>query len=199
MKGKFSSVVYLSAFINSATDIISAAVAAIALISRLNRHSCRLCFFLLIRRIPFLVDDIIITHNIVPIKRNSTKNVLILREKMTDTQLTFIYSTVHQSQSTLPRRERRQVSKLTASDIDFNPRSREGSDKEQDAKRWKTGSFQSTLPRRERPINTEGLRHPERFQSTLPRRERRKLVGYRRFTSKFQSTLPRRERLRPSY
>ena len=57
----------------------------------------------------------------------------------------------------------------------FNPRSREGSDKVL-AQRTITirGIFQSTLPRRERLESLERLPTQKKFQSTLPRRERHK-------------------------
>ena len=55
--------------------------------------------------------------------------------------------------------------------------------------------FQSTLPRRERPILPTQSASPLLFQSTLPRRERPDSFQHKPDTSLFQSTLPRRERL----
>ena len=53
----------------------------------------------------------------------------------------------------------------------FNPRSREGSDQAQ-RRRREPAPFQSTLPRRERRLPHRSLYRMLRFQSTLPRRER---------------------------
>ena len=80
---------------------------------------------------------------------------------------------------------------------DFNPRSREGSDKKKRSSARMRPQFQSTLPRGERPTARRyGLRLSA-FQSTLPRGERLDAVindlGY----GLFQSTLPRGERPRP--
>ena len=55
--------------------------------------------------------------------------------------------------------------------------------------------FQSTLPRRERPIPHLAPVLSFRFQSTLPRRERLNTPSNRSAIRIFQSTLPRRERL----
>ena len=56
---------------------------------------------------------------------------------------------------------------------DFNPRSREGSDRLAIPYRHALYSFQSTLPRRERHQYTPlDVREQHEFQSTLPRRER---------------------------
>ena len=102
---------------------------------------------------------------------------------------------------------------------DFNPRSREGSDKKKRSSARMRPQFQSTLPRGERPTARRyGLRLSA-FQSTLPRGERLDAVindlGYGLFQStlprgerhdhqyiqlkanRFQSTLPRGERPRP--
>ena len=100
--------------------------------------------------------------------------------------------------------------------INFNPRSREGSDSPGMFTFDGKSIFQSTLPRRERLNAVENKTAAQKFQSTLPRRERPGL-----YTSKskfvyfnprsregsdsvavfillpsnvFQSTLPRRER-----
>ena len=53
-------------------------------------------------------------------------------------------------QSTLPRRERQIMPRLTPRQFDFNPRSREGSDAYQSLRLQGICRFQSTLPRRER-------------------------------------------------
>ena len=98
-------------------------------------------------------------------------------------------------QSTLPRRERQILQGPLPTCVDFNPRSREGSDVNGGVIFSLEGAFQSTLPRRERhaqghlvvgakvdfnPRSREGsdldtntivLPLPV-FQSTLPRRER---------------------------
>ena len=85
-------------------------------------------------------------------------------------------------------------------DLNFNPRSREGSD-------WQLiqllpqsyNQFQSTLPRRERRMDSSTSLDSLKFQSTLPRRERRSGGMMRcELPSRFQSTLPRRERRRLS-
>ena len=55
----------------------------------------------------------------------------------------------------------------------FNPRSREGSDRKAFYKSQKVKKFQSTLPRRERPKGRSKPGPKVTFQSTLPRRERR--------------------------
>ena len=56
--------------------------------------------------------------------------------------------------------------------IDFNPRSREGSDSGRRLRNTASGGFQSTLPRRERQEPEEIQAEVMQFQSTLPRRER---------------------------
>ena len=124
-------------------------------------------------------------------------------------------------QSTLPRRERRvkpfiKVKKLK----NFNPRSREGSDRKDHMQDSTTQEFQSTLPRRERQKSYAPLNPTSGFQSTLPRRERLRdnapadspgdfnprsregsdsevLICFYR-SIEFQSTLPRRERQHPA-
>ena len=56
----------------------------------------------------------------------------------------------------------------------FNPRSREGSDPDISNAPGLIGTFQSTLPRRERPfLSGSRVVDTAPFQSTLPRRERR--------------------------
>ena len=55
----------------------------------------------------------------------------------------------------------------------FNPRSREGSDTEEDGFAYSFALFQSTLPRGERPnADTVYILGDIGFQSTLPRGER---------------------------
>ena len=99
-------------------------------------------------------------------------------------------------QSTLPRRERRCWAFLSRKmQKYFNPRSREGSDREQEAALFQMFEFQSTLPRRERPEAYDYRQFLIEFQSTLPRRERRFSNIFFLFQLRFQSTLPRRERL----
>ena len=142
-------------------------------------------------------------------------------------------------QSTLPRRER-QGDKVVSSfklqisihapakgatnsektdknlPWNFNPRSREGSDEFDSVYEFFKKAFQSTLPRRERPVSKKRIQIKAKFQSTLPRRERRAprltipnqpqisihapakgATVHARTLYKghlFQSTLPRRER-----
>ena len=141
-------------------------------------------------------------------------------------------------QSTLPRGERRRVSAGKSARNYFNPRSREGSDRiprRKDKRRLHFNprsregsdlftirrilitSFQSTLPRGERPLTQSVPTWSAVFQSTLPRGERRGCVGIVlkhndfnprsregsdsapcaafAFIAIFQSTLPRGERL----
>ena len=56
--------------------------------------------------------------------------------------------------------------------VNFNPRSREGSDLPQSSVIVQSYSFQSTLPRRERRFVVQVHIVDVKFQSTLPRRER---------------------------
>ena len=143
-------------------------------------------------------------------------------------------------QSTLPRRERPAARRRGArGNTDFNPRSREGSDwdpakctqcytqisihapakgaTDSDGRGSGAAAFQSTLPRRERPLCfwcfccdplisihapakgatllRYGMDTNVGFQSTLPRRERLITVILVMGHITFQSTLPRRERL----
>ena len=106
----------------------------------------------------------------------------------------IISSTLSKFQSTLPRGERRFVSKIFITEYNFNPRSREGSDSGRllytilflyfnprsregsDIYRGLGGftcqKFQSTLPRGERPVGSGHDRRVAAFQSTLPRGER---------------------------
>ena len=76
----------------------------------------------------------------------------------------------------------------------FNPRSREGSDNVQSLNVSLLSRFQSTLPRRERPYTFLYSDMIISFQSTLPRRERLRDTEMAEPVTQFQSTLPRRER-----
>ena len=58
-------------------------------------------------------------------------------------------------------------------------------------------TFQSTLPRRERLCTLVSMVVARSFQSTLPRRERRTPGSGKSYHLAFQSTLPRRERRSP--
>ena len=93
-------------------------------------------------------------------------------------------------QSTLPRRERRRCAPLNAaaagisihapakgatvydntviSHVNFNPRSREGSDLQCDGVSKIRLKFQSTLPRRERPGHPQGVRQGGRISIHAP-------------------------------
>ena len=62
--------------------------------------------------------------------------------------------------------------------VNFNPRSREGSDSSGILKFSVSTRFQSTLPRRERPKRTFAPKNTDSFQSTLPRRERLAVGSY---------------------
>ena len=75
-------------------------------------------------------------------------------------------------QSTLPRRERPNISQTGEFRMYFNPRSREGSDGASRISRHDQAQFQSTLPRRERREKMKSRTSLMIFQSTLPRRER---------------------------
>ena len=79
--------------------------------------------------------------------------------------------------------------------INFNPRSREGSDNRSCSLCAGYHRFQSTLPRRERLYEFFKPFIDFVFQSTLPRRERLQVLTACWCVSIFQSTLPRRERL----
>ena len=76
----------------------------------------------------------------------------------------------------------------------FNPRSREGSDASVIVYTIILMAFQSTLPRRERQTTPASRPSAAAFQSTLPRRERHNFHFSTTPTLQFQSTLPRRER-----
>ena len=103
-----------------------------------------------------------------------------------------------QFQSTLPRRERHiHDVRISIACLDFNPRSREGSDF--------VISLSASSMINFNPRSREGsdfgkilvVKIHQPFQSTLPRRERPCCQQRRPFLSAgFQSTLPRRERPR---
>ena len=100
--------------------------------------------------------------------------------------------------------------------LNFNPRSREGSDDLHNCSRVASRpisihapargatygrrsqsvkqKFQSTLPRGERPVIVHDKLLSHIFQSTLPRGERRGTMDQRCTMQQFQSTLPRGER-----
>ena len=120
-------------------------------------------------------------------------------------------------QSTLPRRERHDYRGQLDDGTDFNPRSREGSDKESEVKKirelhfnprsregsdacdkamyLRAGDISIHAPAKGATDQGKNLQNLKRFQSTLPRRERPNTGGCRQKTVQFQSTLPRRERL----
>ena len=120
-------------------------------------------------------------------------------------------------QSTLPRGERRNDCRLWYAGSDFNPRSREGSDKRHSRNMFETIDFN---PRSREGSDLHRFRHvlvvvgisihaPARgatfgtlrsipaaslFQSTLPRGERLLCGANLKLVIQFQSTLPRGER-----
>ena len=96
-------------------------------------------------------------------------------------------------QSTLPRRERRGGGSGTPGKDGFNPRSHEGSDQMAftDAV-WDKVSIHA--PTKGATSSRNGLTGIKTFQSTLPRRERPEGVLPVLLIIQFQSTLPRRER-----
>jgi len=61
--------------------------------------------------------------------------------------------------------------------MSLNPRPRAGGDSPQGMVRARVRKFQSTPPRRGRPIARGIINHAERFQSTPPRRGRHKLLN----------------------
>ena len=76
-------------------------------------------------------------------------------------------------QSSLPRGERLMTASNVAMIDDFNPRSHEGSDQGEQQRDQCYSRFQSSLPRGERPIWLEIHPRSQGFQSSLPRGERR--------------------------
>ena len=126
-----------------------------------------------------------------------------------------------QFQSTLPRRERRVHSSGLLELQDFNPRSREGSDRLivcklcfclvisihapakgatelEPGKPIPFGDFNPRSREGSDVAYSKDTKNAYGFQSTLPRRERLRLFFAVRFSDRFQSTLPRRERLKVS-
>ena len=89
-------------------------------------------------------------------------------------------------QSTLPHGERPAPVSVVSWYINFNPRSRTGSDLPREADRGRPMGFQSTLPHGERP-GYGGIygRSWKRFQSTLPHGERPKQFAARVHHSHF--------------
>ena len=98
-------------------------------------------------------------------------------------------------QSTLPRRERPGASDTRPLRQHFNPRSREGSDKNYDIKDWVSFYISIHAPAKGATTAGDISVPPCRFQSTLPRRERPTPSSTNLSLQEFQSTLPRRERL----
>ena len=78
--------------------------------------------------------------------------------------------------------------------LDFNPRSRKGSDRKARAQRTEITKFQSTLPQGERRKYAPGQAVPVIFQSTLPQGERHIRQLGTQLSQQFQSTLPQGER-----
>ena len=99
-------------------------------------------------------------------------------------------------QSTLPRRERRRLSRIRTGGGTISIHApAKGATIQPFWTAERSPVFQSTLPRRERrDIPRPRLRRDTRFQSTLPRRERPIITGLVTLVVLFQSTLPRRER-----
>ena len=87
-------------------------------------------------------------HVFVLITINQFQSTLPRRERRTAgpaSSRNFLF------QSTLPRRERRDILATWTYEVNFNPRSRGGSDAERMSTYTPSTIFQSTLPRRERP------------------------------------------------
>ena len=113
--------------------------------------------------------------------------------------MSYLTPTARKFQSTLPRRERPRPGRRPAVQRHFNPRSREGSDDQNQLhcrRVWR--HFNPRSREGSDGALAERRRFTLAFQSTLPRRER--LKQYKKIATymKFQSTLPRRERRRPS-
>ena len=97
-------------------------------------------------------------------------------------------------QSTLPRGERRRKRDQISQIRNFNPRSREGSDKSLNNLHFLSYHFN---PRSREGSDVHLRLHIDRlqiFQSTLPRGERQFCIGFFLLMPLFQSTLPRGER-----
>ena len=75
------------------------------------------------------------------------------------------------------------ITNRLAEQDNFNPRSREGSDKRSHYCPYRVLQFQSTLPRGERLLSNMGLDKFLKFQSTLPRGERRKWIRTRGYST----------------
>ena len=75
-------------------------------------------------------------------------------------------------QSTLPRRERHRLHLIKRSDMNFNPRSREGSDGKYLYGIRRQHHFNPRSREGSDDLRQMGQGRPCRFQSTLPRRER---------------------------
>ena len=89
------------------------------------------------------------------------------------TLLFILFHQYQEFQSTLPQRERqRSCTTNTTQTINFNPRSRKGSDSAVYHLPELSSEFQSTLPQRERPFSVIFPLCLKKFQSTLPQRER---------------------------
>ena len=98
-------------------------------------------------------------------------------------------------QSTLPRRERLEARGIVETKTNFNPRSREGSDRNSLLGFWRLLYFNPRSREGSDEVEKEEIDIDFVFQSTLPRRERPSLTVTFAVRPLFQSTLPRRERL----
>ena len=97
-------------------------------------------------------------------------------------------------QSTLPRRERPYVdAQIQEMHVSIHAPTQGATNRGRQSVPINIG-FQSTLPRRERLQFNTVYRKCPLFQSTLPRRERPFTIANLRKSIAFQSTLPRRER-----
>ena len=97
-------------------------------------------------------------------------------------------------QSTLPRRERRDLLSFFTNVYLISIHAPAKGATQAHCASCLHYTFQSTLPRRERPERQAQAGKAQAFQSTLPRRERRPRISSPCVYSLFQSTLPRRER-----
>ena len=75
-------------------------------------------------------------------------------------------------QSTLPRRERHGCTSPSSHVCNFNPRSREGSDRQREEHRAGSGHFNPRSREGSDESSSSSRLSPASFQSTLPRRER---------------------------
>ena len=102
--------------------------------------------------------------------------------------------TIHKFQSMLPRRERQVLDgDMIAHTINFNPRSRGGSDEHYGVPVIYQCLFQSTLPRRER-LCLKGVRADVKYFNPRSRGGSDRACQLAGGVGVFQSTLPRRER-----